>query len=98
VSGVQKSDPRWFIYLTNWSFLLLTIAMAGLALISILLQAKRETMSSEIALGEAPQDIRSHSETSDAERAPQAQSNANQTESKSLAWYEKGKIRQFISI
>ncbi len=98
VSGVQKSDPRWFIYLTNWSFLLLTMAMVGLALISIL-QAKGETwpaccMSSEIALGEAPQDIRSHSETSDAERAPQAQSNANQVETKSLVWYKKGKIRQ----
>ena len=36
ISGARGADSRWLIYLTNWSFLLLTMTLAGLTLISIL--------------------------------------------------------------
>jgi lysylphosphatidylglycerol synthetase-like protein (DUF2156 family) len=89
VSGVQKSDPRWFIYLTNWSFLLLTMAMLGLALISII-HAKGESRC-QATSEETSQEIRSHSgEATDAEQAPQSE--ANQLGFKPLVWYEKGQL------
>ncbi len=73
--------------------------MVGLALILIsIINGYGKLQNSETASGEVGQEMRSRNEITDAERASQAQSNANQTESKSLAWYEKGKIRQFISI
>ena len=34
-STAQGADARWLIYLTNWSYLLLTLAFIGLTLISI---------------------------------------------------------------
>ena len=89
VSGVRKSDPRWFIYLTNWSFLLLTMAMVGLALISIIhAKGKTEstTASRETSLGK-----QSHNGViTDYERSPQAESDPNRADTKSLIWYKKG--------
>mgnify|MGYP002803960438 FL=1 len=35
ISVAHGADSRWLIYLTNWSYLLLTMTMIGLALISI---------------------------------------------------------------
>ena len=91
VSGVQKSDPRWFIYLTNWSFLLLTMAMLGLALISII-HAKGESRCRQATSEETSQETHSHSgeATDAAEQAPQSE--ANQLGFKSLVWYEKGQL------
>ena len=89
VSGVRKSDPRWFIYLTNWSFLLLTMAMVGLALISIIhAKGKTEstTASRETSLGN-----QSHNGViTEYERSPQAESDPNRADTKSLIWYKKG--------
>ena len=89
ISGVRQSDPRWFIYLTNWSFLLLTMAMVGVALISII-HAKGKTESTT-ASGETA--LENHGRSGviiDDERAPQAESDPNRVDTKPLIWYKKG--------
>lgn len=89
VSGVLKADPRWFIYLTNWSFLLLTITMICLTLVSIISEYENFVSSTE----NAPQEMRNRSDivTANAERSS-SQNNAKKVESTSLAWYKKGKM------
>ncbi|XP_028406663.1 protein rolling stone-like [Dendronephthya gigantea] len=42
VSVARWPEPRWLIYLTNWSYLLLTITMIGLTLVSIFHVFKRK--------------------------------------------------------
>ena len=66
------------------------MAMIGLALISII------HAFSKTDLRKTSLEMRSRGEMIDAESTSQAQSNENQIEPKSLAWYEKGKEGQFV--
>ncbi|XP_028394205.1 protein rolling stone-like [Dendronephthya gigantea] len=88
-SGVLKADPRWFIYLTNWSFLLLTVTMIGLTLVSIIREYENISSSTE----NASQEMRNCGAiiTANAECAS-SQNNANKVgpSPTSLTWYEKG--------
>ena len=94
VSGVQSSDPRWFIYLTNWSFLLLTLAMIGLAIISAIHAFGKRQMSGTKIAAYGSQEMGSRAERPDNLSTTQSQNNA--IEPKLMSWYEKGKIRQIF--
>ncbi|XP_028398511.1 protein rolling stone-like [Dendronephthya gigantea] len=90
VSGVRTADPRWFIYLTNWSLLLLTMALAGLTFISMIPMHGRIKNSETTTGTEDEQEMRTRGEITEPERRP-AQSEVNEAvESNSLVWYEKG--------
>ena len=93
VSGVQSSDPRWFIYLTYWSFLLLTLAMIGLAVISAI-HAFGEKQMSGTESENGSQEMGSRAERPDNLSTSQSQNNA--IDPKLMSWYEKGKIRQIF--
>ena len=45
IMGVQITTTKWYIFLTNWAFLLLTLAFVGLSLVSVIYviqQCKRQ--------------------------------------------------------
>ena len=46
IMGVQITTTKWYIFLTNWAFLLLTLAFVGLSLVSVIYviqQCKKES-------------------------------------------------------
>lgn len=90
VSGVRKSDAKWFIYLTNWSFLLLTLAMIGLTVISII-HAYKKLRNCDTESGKVSIEMRNPGDVENVSTMQaQEQSERSQTRRKSLVWYEKG--------
>ena len=88
ISGVQQGDARWFIYLTNWSFLLLTMATVGLALISIIRVSRNSIGSEAHELEKVSGQMRSV-EAIDADLASPESNATAQITTTSSTWYEK---------